>query len=229
MSGRGENLTVRSYTVAEGLAHDHVSRIYRDSHGFLWICTDEGLSRFDGHAFVNYTAESGLPHIHVNDIVETRGGDYWVATDGGVTLFRPGHASQKFRTYKPEGPPQALFTNAVAEEASGAVLVGTAAGLYRLYPNDGSARLERIEFGAPPSGNETAGWNVPFFASRRANRILGYIAGIPVEHGSGLRRRMDCRSISFTGLSRTRRGASGSALALGWPGWRNRFNLGSLL
>jgi len=177
VSGRGENLTVRSYTVAEGLAHDHVSRIYRDSHGFLWICTDEGLSRFDGHAFVNYTAESGLPHIHVNDIVETRGGDYWVATDGGVTLFRPGHASQKFRTYKPEGPPQALFTNAVAEEASGAVLVGTAAGLYRLYPNDGSARLERIEFGAPPDYH--LGYSVnTLYIDRNGTLWVGAVSGL---------------------------------------------------
>src|SRR5436190_20332795 len=86
-------LAIRAYTVADGLAHDHVSRIYRDSHGFLWICTDEGLSRFDGHQFVNYTVRQGLPHIHVNDILETSKGEYWIATDGGVALFRPAHAS----------------------------------------------------------------------------------------------------------------------------------------
>src|SRR5690242_8738431 len=82
---RSETLAIRSYTVVDGLAHDHVSHIYRDSHDFLWMCTDDGLSRFDGRRFVNYTTADGLPHIHVNDIIETRTGDYWVATDGGVT------------------------------------------------------------------------------------------------------------------------------------------------
>src|SRR4030088_2756612 len=84
-----ERLPLRAYTVNEGLAHNHVNRIYRDSHDFLWICTDEGLSRFDGRSFVNYTVANGLPHIHVNDIIETRTGEYWIGTDGGVVLFRP--------------------------------------------------------------------------------------------------------------------------------------------
>src|SRR5437588_12219797 len=104
---RADTLPVRAYTVAEGLAHDHVSRIYRDSHDFLWICTDEGLSRFDGHRFVNYTVADGLPHIHVNDILETRNCDYWIATDGGVTLFRPRDASHRFTTSTPGAPTEA--------------------------------------------------------------------------------------------------------------------------
>lgn len=70
-----EVLPVRAYTTAEGLAHDHINRIFPDSRGFLWICTDDGLSRFDGNQFVNYTTASGLPHMHVNDMLETRGGE----------------------------------------------------------------------------------------------------------------------------------------------------------
>src|SRR5258708_9287152 len=78
--GRADTWRIRAYTVAEGLAHDHVSRIYRDSQDFLWICTDEGLSRFDGRRFVNYTIAEGLPPIHVTDIIDTRRPDYSVAT-----------------------------------------------------------------------------------------------------------------------------------------------------
>src|SRR5271165_5213491 len=51
----GQRLPIRSYTTAEGLADNHVKRIRSDSRGFLWLCTDEGLSRFDGHSFTNYT------------------------------------------------------------------------------------------------------------------------------------------------------------------------------
>src|SRR5438034_8755471 len=146
---RAQAPPIRAYTVAQGLAHDHISHMYRDSHDFLWICTDEGLSRFDGRRFVNYTMTDGLPHIHVNDIIETRGGDYWVATDGGVTLFHPAGRGPKFVTFKPDGPPQAQFTNSVLEEADGVVLVGTAAGLYRLRRNSAGWQFEHISFPAP--------------------------------------------------------------------------------
>src|ERR1700704_297949 len=132
ITGRAATLPIRAYTVADGLAHDPVSSIYRDSHGFLWICTDEGLSRFDGLRFVTYTIADGLPHIHVNDIIETRGGEYWIGTDGGLTLFRPADPARRFTVFKPDGPPEVLFTNVVLEEPGGAILLGTGAGLYRL-------------------------------------------------------------------------------------------------
>src|SRR5215472_15790431 len=157
---------IQSYTVAEGLAHYHVSKIYRDSHGYLWICTDEGLSRFDGHRFVNFTVAEGLPHIHVNDIVESRAGNYWIATDGGVTLYRPAHkTAPRFVTFKPEGPPDALFVNAVLEETGGSVLVGTAVGLYRLRLNSsGAAGFERIDFKPPPDLPNGPAVNTPLIA-----------------------------------------------------------------
>src|ERR1041384_3966695 len=82
-------LPLKLYTVADGLAHNVVNRIVRDSRGFLWFCTDEGLSRFDGYSFTTYGLEQGLPSAVVNDLVETRQGDYWVATANGLCYFNP--------------------------------------------------------------------------------------------------------------------------------------------
>ncbi len=39
-----ERLPVKTYTVADGLLRDMVSRIKQDSRGFLWFCTAEGVS-----------------------------------------------------------------------------------------------------------------------------------------------------------------------------------------
>src|SRR4030095_12770646 len=85
-----EQLPVRIYTTADGLPRDLVLKIVRDSHGFLWFCTADGLSRFNGYEFTNYGVEHGLPHPVINDLLETRRGVYWVATNGGgVARFNP--------------------------------------------------------------------------------------------------------------------------------------------
>lgn len=86
---RAERLPIKTYTTADGLARDHINRIVQDSRGFLWFCTTEGLSRFDGYKFSNYGVEQGLPGRDVTDFLETRSGTYWVATDRGLARFNP--------------------------------------------------------------------------------------------------------------------------------------------
>ena len=72
-----ELLPVKTYTTADGLLRDEVLRIRQDSRGFLWFCTQGGLSRFDGYGFTNYTMDDGLPTPSVNDLVEaTDGAEY---------------------------------------------------------------------------------------------------------------------------------------------------------
>ena len=112
--------TVRVFDTESGLPHNRVNRIYLDSKGFLWICTDDGLSRFDGHQFVNYTTAEGLPHKYVNALLESGAGAYWVATDGGVSLFDPRPGQRRFTTYAPSGHEEARHVNALIEEPDGA-------------------------------------------------------------------------------------------------------------
>lgn len=52
-----ERLPIKIYTSADGLGSSFVNYVMRDSRGFLWICTRDGLSRFDGTRFITYQAE----------------------------------------------------------------------------------------------------------------------------------------------------------------------------
>src|SRR4051812_46694104 len=116
---QAERLALKYYTVADGLANNTVNRIVRDSRGFLWFCTEEGLSRFDGYTFTNYTTAQGLPHAGVNDILETRAGEYWVATGGGLVRFDSNGGATSRVVYADEAgaaaPP--MFTTVVPEDA----------------------------------------------------------------------------------------------------------------
>jgi hypothetical protein len=65
---QAKRLPIKTYTTADGLARDHILCIVQDSHGFLWFCTPEGLSRFDGYQFTNYHTEQSPPPVLVTGL-----------------------------------------------------------------------------------------------------------------------------------------------------------------
>src|SRR6476660_6876563 len=87
---QAERLPLQIYNASNGLAHDRIRCVMADSRGFLWFCTADGLSRFDGSRFVNYGREHGLPHPEVEEIVEAGPGVYWVGTQAGLARLRDG-------------------------------------------------------------------------------------------------------------------------------------------
>jgi signal transduction histidine kinase/ligand-binding sensor domain-containing protein len=147
-----ERLPVRIYTTDDGLAHDRVGCVRRDSRGFLWFCTAAGgLSRFDGTRFVNSRGAAEFSRHTINDILEDGDGWYWIATNGsGVYRLdvRPG-------THGAETPPRlaaiAIGTepatnrvNVLFRDHSGEVWAGTDAGLFVLDGRAGSPSFRPI-------------------------------------------------------------------------------------
>jgi ligand-binding sensor domain-containing protein/signal transduction histidine kinase len=169
---RAERLPLKTYTTADGLARDYISRIVLDSHGFLWFCTPEGLSRFDGYAFTNYGAADGLRRS-VRDLLQARDGAYWIATASGLYRFDPGASkpigpapnnqpssltksvagarAPKFVFYGPGDNERARSVNIVKEDRSGVIWCGTDAGLYRLDQAQGGWSFSFVDIGLPTS------------------------------------------------------------------------------
>ena len=196
---RSERLPIKSYTTADGLALDRVNQIANDSRGFLWFCTDEGLSRFDGYRFTNYGEEEGLPHHHVNDLLEARNGVYWVATDGGLCRFNPSGTPMPFsgandKTFKSAailplfsvyllGPdPQARYINDLFEDRGGALWCATNGGLYR-QREDSEVRFDRIDIGAPETGEDAHIHTI--VEDNRGDLWLGSSSGLYRRHPDG--------------------------------------------
>ncbi len=140
---------MRRYTIADGLASDAVACVKRDSHGFLWFCTAEGLSRFDGYSFTNYSVDQGLPDRFVTAFLETRKGDYWVGTSRGVAHFnpKPGKNESYFTVYSPAHPEAAQHVNDLFQDRSDAIWVATNDGLYQLIESSGKWEFRRLEAG----------------------------------------------------------------------------------
>jgi ligand-binding sensor domain-containing protein len=52
-----------------GLADNVINKIVRDSRGFLWFFTEEGLSRFDGYTLTNYAVRQSLLRAVTNGVL----------------------------------------------------------------------------------------------------------------------------------------------------------------
>ena len=147
-----EKLPLKVYTAPDGLAHNSVSRIVRDSHGYLWFCTSEGLSRFDGYEFHNYGRRDGLPHRDVHDLLETKGGEFWIATSGGLCRYQPTAVGRhRFQTYRVGEDDRASYMRVLLEDRLGRVWCGTDAGLFRLDRgrSPGERVLTRVDLTMP--------------------------------------------------------------------------------
>jgi signal transduction histidine kinase/ligand-binding sensor domain-containing protein len=138
-------LPIKTYTTADGLARDRVECALQDRTGFMWFCTAEGLSRFDGYRFTNYSTEQGLPHNYVTAMLQTREGNYWVGTAVGLCRFDPtASGAAKFRRYPLPGEKPAPKINVLRQGRDGAIWVGAdGGGLFRL-PKDGSS-FQRVD------------------------------------------------------------------------------------
>lgn len=141
-----EEMPVRAYTTSDGLVRNEVFKIKRDSRGFLWFGTVEGLSIFDGYQFTNYTTADGLPNQIVTDLLETRSGDYWIATNGGLCRYNAQAAKpeQRFVTYRLGHSKESNQVNSLLERRDGSVWAGTQDGVWRLTFNGTKTEITEI-------------------------------------------------------------------------------------
>src|SRR5256712_1819590 len=186
----GERLPLKPYTTADGLGHNNINKIVRDSRGFLWFCTDEGLSRFDGYSFTNYDTNDGLPHRVVTDFLQTRDGQLWVGTSGGLVHFNPRglpndraadksvtsqSASPRFTVVLPETEDRyAKAISVLLEGRDGTIWCGTLRGLYRLESTAGRFALRPVDLKMPTENQEQS--FVLDLLEDRHGSLLGAIA-----------------------------------------------------
>lgn len=76
-----------------GLSQGTVWKIMQDTYGFMWVCTDDGLNKYDGYKFTQYkfnTQQTGsISNNSIYDIVEDKNGTIWLATAYGLNCYCP--------------------------------------------------------------------------------------------------------------------------------------------
>ncbi|MEQ8240071.1 MAG: response regulator [Cyclobacteriaceae bacterium] len=75
-------LDLQHFSVKDGLSSPSVNTIFKDSQGFIWIATADGLNRFDGHEFKHFTKKKhGLISDNIVSIQEDEDQNLWLIHD----------------------------------------------------------------------------------------------------------------------------------------------------
>ncbi len=111
-----------TYTTAQGLSDNRVTCIYKDRTGYVWVGTENGLNRFDGHRFLVYKpggSSKKISHAYINSIQQDQDNRLWVATQNGLNLvdpaadttlvFLPGSGKEKDRRFRKSIPSNLIW------------------------------------------------------------------------------------------------------------------------
>jgi ligand-binding sensor domain-containing protein/signal transduction histidine kinase/DNA-binding response OmpR family regulator len=70
------------------LSFNNINAISQDSHGFIWIATEDGLNRYDGNTFVCFYKEAlGVNTDFITALCPDGQGNMWIGTDKGATFY----------------------------------------------------------------------------------------------------------------------------------------------
>jgi sensor histidine kinase YesM len=84
-----------------GLSSDHVQCIFRDSHGYVWIGTNNGFNRYDSRNIKIYHHDAdnshSIPRDDIQHIAADHNGILWLGADYGLIEFNP--ITEQFNYY----------------------------------------------------------------------------------------------------------------------------------
>ncbi len=111
------------YYPPSDLPQASVQVVFQDAEGFLWVGTQDGAARYDGHRFHHYGLDDGLRSGLINDITQGVDGLLWFAEDEGLAVFD----GERFRSLGADRGLPGQHGVQLAPRADGSVVVGTSA------------------------------------------------------------------------------------------------------
>ncbi|RXR06467.1 ligand-binding sensor domain-containing protein [Pseudoxanthomonas composti] len=126
-----------------------ITDIVQDGPGFLWLGSNDGLSRWDGYQLRVYRYAPGAPNSLPQSEIQALGvdgdGELWIGAVAG-TLARYDRQRDRFVTYPldlGDGRPSQASVNRLLDDGGHGLWLATDAGLVHLDRRTGQARLEQ--------------------------------------------------------------------------------------
>lgn len=123
------SITFNSISLDQG----HTNHIMRDSEGFIWISTQDGLTKYNGTHYIQYNYDrrdsNSIAHNYVWTTFEDSHKNLWVGLFGGG-LCRFNKAEEKFYRYTDYGTIKDHGIRTFDQLNDSTLIVGTDHGLY---------------------------------------------------------------------------------------------------
>lgn len=133
-----------SWSIEEGLPQISALAIAQDDRGYLWVGTQAGLARFDGHRFTGFSPDQHpeLPGGWISALLAEPDGGLWVGTYRGLAQWAD---NRLLSVPMAPGLASGAAVHALARSAAGELLVATDEGVLALSDGrlDALLRLAR--------------------------------------------------------------------------------------
>lgn len=136
-----QSFRMRRLTTDDGLSQSFVFCILKDSRGFMWFGTKEGLNKYDGYGFTVYRNDpanvNSIPSNYISALCEDRSGILWIGTAlGGLCSYD--RTRETFHRYQYNPSDHNSITSdritSIFEDSRRNLWIGTHRGLNMMDP-----------------------------------------------------------------------------------------------
>ncbi len=134
-----QSFSFNQLTIGNGLSSGNVTCILKDSRGFIWFGTDDGLNKYDGYQVSIYRHNPQLPHSiagnSIRCLFEDSKSNLWIGLKGNG-LSKLDLKTGIFKTYKQTSASKSISYNDVAgvvEDKQGRIWIAADRGSLDLY------------------------------------------------------------------------------------------------
>ncbi|MEI6753622.1 MAG: two-component regulator propeller domain-containing protein [Paludibacter sp.] len=135
LNAQFQEIKFEHLTLDNGLSHNTIKCLLRDSKGYLWIGTGHGLDRYNGEKIKIFeyseSSPNSLSYNYITSIFEDREHSIWVGTTSGLNLFD--RKTEQFkRFFHSESDSFSIsnnIINSVISDKRGSIWIATRYGL----------------------------------------------------------------------------------------------------
>jgi ligand-binding sensor domain-containing protein/signal transduction histidine kinase len=142
-------LSFERISIEQGLSQSTVHSIIQDKTGFIWIATEDGLNRYDGHGFIVYRNErdnkTSISNNQVRALLQDKNGTIWAGTGNGLSALNLMYDDKSkinkegfYNFFNNQEDTLSLCDNNIRclfEDKDGDIWIGTTGGLNKIVNN----------------------------------------------------------------------------------------------
>jgi len=101
---QSESIKIENFSNKDGLTSSGVNGVYKDTKGIIWLCTNNGVFRYDGYSFKNINAiANGYLKYETFCIKEDNKKNFWIGSAGMGLFYYNTHTGRLFNLKLSEG------------------------------------------------------------------------------------------------------------------------------